>query len=98
VRGDRPELVEYPGAAAHLKDMWIAIRASLREILEGTSLQDLVDGNLSPRVRELTRDPESWVSLGRIRGAGRRSPPDEPPRRSSPRRTTSRRQRRPVPG
>lgn len=86
VRGDRPEMVDYPGAAANLKDVWIAIRASLREILEGTSLQDLVDGTLSPRVRALTGDPESWVSLGRIRGAGRAAqladdPPGPPVRR-----------------
>lgn len=92
VRGDRPELVDYPGAAANLKDVWIAIRASLREILEGTSLQDLVDGTLPPRVRELTRDPQSWVSLGRIRGAGRLPQLEVDPRRSLPRR-----QRRSVP-
>lgn len=93
VRGDRPELVDYPGAAASLKDIWIAIRASLREILEGTSLQDLVDGTLPPRVRELTRDPQSWVSLGRIRGTGRLPLLDEASPGSSPRR-----RRRSVPG
>jgi Rrf2 family protein len=82
VRGDRPELVDYPGAAANLKDVWIAIRASLREILEGTSLRDLVDGTLPPRVRELTGDPESWVSLGRIRGSGRLPQPTNGPSRS----------------
>lgn len=93
VRGDRPELVDYPGAAASLQEVWIAIRASLREILEGTSLQDLVDGTLPPRVRELTRDPESWVSLGRIRGAGRLRQLVDDPRPSPPRR-----QRRRVSG
>jgi Rrf2 family protein len=73
VRGDRPEIVEYHGPAAHLRDVWIAVRASLREILEETSVQDLVDGKLPRRVRELVRDPESWVSLGRVRGTGRTS-------------------------
>lgn len=75
VRGDRPELVQYAGPAEHLKDVWIAIRASLREILEGTSIQDLVEGDMLPRVVELTRDPEAWISLGRIRGATRRGAP-----------------------
>ena len=80
--------VDYPGAAGSLKDIWIAIRASLREILEGTSLQDLVDGTLPPRVLELTGNPESWVSLGRIRGAGRLVSDDDLPRPSpSPRRS-----------
>jgi Rrf2 family protein len=69
VRGDRPENVEYHGAAASLTDVWIAVRAALREILETTTLADLRDGDLPPRVRELAQDPEAWVSLGRIRGA-----------------------------
>lgn len=68
VRGDRPEMVEYHGSAAHLRDIWIAVRASLRGILEATSVQDLIDGTLPPRVVELIDDPESWVSLGRVRG------------------------------
>ncbi|HEX2193635.1 MAG TPA: Rrf2 family transcriptional regulator [Candidatus Limnocylindria bacterium] len=69
VRGSRPEEVEYRGAAAHLRDVWIAVRASLRELLESTSVQDLVDGRLPAQVRRLTRDPEAWVSLGRVRGS-----------------------------
>lgn len=68
VRGDRPETIEYPGPARHLRDIWIALRASLRGILEGTSLEDLVEGRLSHEVRRLTRDPEAWVSMGRVRG------------------------------
>ena len=70
VRGDRPENMEYRGAAAPLTDVWIAVRAALREILETTSLADLRDGTLPERVRALADDPEAWVSLGRIRGAG----------------------------
>jgi Rrf2 family protein len=68
VRGQRPEEVEYAGPAASLREVWIAVRASLREVLEATSLADLVAGHLPPRVAELTADPEAWVSLGRIRG------------------------------
>ena len=30
VRGEAPEDVEYPGAAEHLQDIWIAVRASVR--------------------------------------------------------------------
>jgi Rrf2 family protein len=69
VRGDRPENVEYSGSAARLTDVWVAVRAALREILERTSLADVRDGTLPERVTELTHDPEAWVSLGRIRGA-----------------------------
>jgi Rrf2 family protein len=69
VRGDRPENMEYRGAAQPLTDVWIAVRAALREILETTSLANLRDGQLPQRVRDLADDPEAWVSLGRIRGA-----------------------------
>jgi Rrf2 family protein len=67
VRGDRPEAVEYRGPAARLQDIWVALRASLREILEGTSLQDLVDGTLSPEIERLLKLPDAWVSLNRVR-------------------------------
>jgi Rrf2 family protein len=70
VRGDRPENMEYAGAAAPLTDVWIAVRAALRDILETTTLANLRDGQLPPRVAALADDPEAWVSLGRIRGTG----------------------------
>jgi Rrf2 family protein len=69
VRGDRPENQHYQGAAEHLTDVWIAVRAALRDILESTTLADLASGTLPDRVTELSRDPDAWVSLGRIRGA-----------------------------
>jgi Rrf2 family protein len=69
VRGDRPENIQYSGTAARLTDVWIAVRAALREILESTTLADLRDGTLPERVTDLAEHPEAWVSLGRIRGA-----------------------------
>ena len=52
VRGDRPENMEYRGAAEPLTDVWIAVRAALREILETTSLANLRDGRAArPRPR-----------------------------------------------
>ncbi len=71
VRGDRPESVEYPAPAQHLQEIWIAVRASLREILDGTTVDALVRGKMPKRVRMLTEDPAAWTSLGRIRGAAR---------------------------
>jgi Rrf2 family protein len=43
VRGSRPEEVAYTGAAAGLQDVWIDLRRSMRDVLEETSLADLVD-------------------------------------------------------
>ena len=42
VRGVRPEEVEYVGAAAALQPLWIELRAAMRDVLEGTTLSDLV--------------------------------------------------------
>lgn len=70
VRGERPELVAYNGPAEHLKDVWIAVRASLRDILESTTVQDLIDGTLPPRVEALTHVPDAWISRNRGRPGG----------------------------
>ncbi len=70
VRGERPEHTSYTGVAEPLTTVWIAVRAALREVLEATTLADLVRQELSARVRALADDPEAWRSLG-SRGSGR---------------------------
>lgn len=60
VRGMRPEAAVYDGAAAHLQDVWVAVRASLRGVLEQVSLQDVVSGRLPAAVAKLTEDPGAW--------------------------------------
>jgi Rrf2 family protein len=42
VRGERPDGLTYRGPAAALKDTWLELRAAMREVLEGTTLADLV--------------------------------------------------------
>lgn len=61
VRGERPEQVAYRGASEHLAAVWVALRASIRAVLETTTLADLLDGTLPDPVRELVADPESWA-------------------------------------
>ncbi|QIN79843.1 Rrf2 family transcriptional regulator [Rubrobacter marinus] len=61
VRGEWPEAVEYTGSAEKLREVWIAVRASLRTVLETVTLADLVEGSLPPVVEGLTRNPEAWV-------------------------------------
>ncbi len=61
VRGEWPEAVEYTGPAEHLQDVWIAVRASMRTVLESVTLADLVNGELPDSITELTSDPEAWV-------------------------------------
>jgi Rrf2 family protein len=62
VRGARPESVEYGGSARHLLDVWIAVRVSLRSVLERVTLADLVAGTLPSEIRELTDVPDAWTS------------------------------------
>lgn len=60
VRGARPESVEYGGAAEPLRDVWIAVRASLRRVLESVTLADVAHGELPASLDELVADPEAW--------------------------------------
>jgi DNA-binding IscR family transcriptional regulator len=61
VRGIRPDELEYSGAAERLRDVWIAVRANLRSVLEEVTLADVAHGRLPPGIEELTRDPEAWL-------------------------------------
>ena len=55
-----PESIEYRGSAQRLQEVWIAVRASLRSVLEEVTLADLVSGELPAIVGELTAAPEAW--------------------------------------
>jgi Rrf2 family protein len=61
VRGLRPEQVEYAGAAASLREVWIAVRASLRSVLETVTLADLAAGRLPDEVVAIAADPDAWL-------------------------------------
>ncbi|MDG4799697.1 Rrf2 family transcriptional regulator [Micromonospora sp. WMMD980] len=61
VRGQRPEQLGYQGAARALQDVWIALRASEREILELVTIADVAGGTLPGRVNELAADPRAWT-------------------------------------
>jgi Rrf2 family protein len=60
VRGQRPEDLGYRGAASALQEVWIALRASEREILEMVTVADVASGRLPQRVCDLAADPRAW--------------------------------------
>ncbi|GAB1816902.1 MULTISPECIES: RrF2 family transcriptional regulator [Herbidospora] len=62
VRGERPEHVGYTGAAQSLQQVWIALRASERAILEEVTLDQIATGDLPKRVTDLSDDPSAWDS------------------------------------
>jgi Rrf2 family protein len=61
VRGLRPEDARYEGSAEHLREVWVAVRASLRSVLESVTLADIVAGHLPRKVEKLTADPDAWL-------------------------------------
>lgn len=60
VRGQRPEDLDYSGASEHLREVWIAVRAAMRHVLERISLADVAAGTLPPDVDDLLREPGAW--------------------------------------
>jgi Rrf2 family protein len=65
VRGMRPETLAYEGEAEHLRDVWVAVRGALREVLEHVTLGDVLRGELPGAVTRFTSDPDAWVTRRR---------------------------------
>jgi Rrf2 family protein len=60
VRGQRPEEVEYGGSAESLQQVWVALRANLRKVLERVTVADVAAGKLPKDVIALTREDDAW--------------------------------------
>ncbi|MCX5403139.1 Rrf2 family transcriptional regulator [Streptomyces sp. NBC_00335] len=62
VRGVRPPDLTYTGPAQALLPLWIALRANVREILDGVTLADVASSDLPPDVSALSRAPDAWTN------------------------------------
>jgi Rrf2 family protein len=62
VQSTPPEAIEYRGNSESLQDVWIAVRANLRAVLEEVTLADLVSGELPSVVTDLAASPDSWAA------------------------------------
>jgi Rrf2 family protein len=60
VRGQAPEDLTYPGAAEHLREVWVATRAALRVVLEEVTLADVVSGELPQPTLDMLAQPGAW--------------------------------------
>jgi Rrf2 family protein len=60
VRGEKPEDLHYLGASESLATVWIALRSSLREVLEQVTLADVAAGKLPDAVTSRSGDPDAW--------------------------------------
>jgi Rrf2 family protein len=65
VRGISAEALEYRGSARALRDVWVALRAAVRSVLEQVTLADVASGVLPEHVAELTQEPDAWVRRSR---------------------------------
>jgi Rrf2 family protein len=62
VRGGPPEEAAYEGAASSLPQVWIAVRANLRRVMEQVTIADIASSELPKSVQELTEDEGAWVT------------------------------------
>lgn len=60
VRDLRPEDVHYAGGADHLREVWVALRSAMRDVLEHTSIADVRTGEFPDRVRQYLDEPDAW--------------------------------------
>jgi DNA-binding IscR family transcriptional regulator len=60
VRNQRPEELEYRGSAQPLQEVFIALRANIRAVLETVTLADVASGELPESVRDLARSGDAW--------------------------------------
>ena len=62
VRGLRPEASSYSEATAPVQELWVAVRASLRTVLQQVTIEDMARSRLPRHVKKLLADPEAWKS------------------------------------
>lgn len=62
VRGQRPEEISYQGSAESLQQVWIALRANLRKVLEHVTVADVASGRLPKEIVTLSKEEEAWTT------------------------------------
>ncbi|HEV2360726.1 MAG TPA: Rrf2 family transcriptional regulator [Acidimicrobiales bacterium] len=62
IRGMRPESATYEGPAVHLQEVWVAVRACLRDVVDKVTIADVTTGNLPKQVKTLLAKPDAWQS------------------------------------
>jgi Rrf2 family protein len=60
IRSARPDELSYSGVAAPLRDVWVALRANMRVVLEAVTLADVAKGQLPAEILRLTEAPDVW--------------------------------------
>ena len=61
IHENAPEELHYGGPAERLRDVWVAVRAGLRAVLENVTLAEVSRGELPWRIEAILNDPEAWL-------------------------------------
>jgi len=59
VRGESPDEIEYRGDSQSLREVWLALRVNIRQVLETVTLADVVGSRLPEPIRALAEHPEA---------------------------------------
>jgi Rrf2 family protein len=59
------EDLDYPGVAARLAEVWIAMRESMWAVLGSVTLAELAEGNLPASLLEIAAEPDAGAPLPR---------------------------------
>ena len=57
VRGEAADEIEYRGGAGPLRDVWLALRANIRQVLESVTLADVAAGELPESIGTIAGHP-----------------------------------------
>ena len=60
IGGLRPDQLAYDGAASGMREVWVAVRAALRSVLEEVTLAEVAGKELPPAVTAAIADPDAW--------------------------------------
>ena len=69
VRGEAAEELDYVGEAVPLREIWLALRANIRQVLESVTLDDVVSGHLPEPIGTLAGHPDVTQSRAPARFA-----------------------------
>lgn len=57
----RPDELAYTGHTAPLRDVWVAVRVGIRDVLDEVTVADICAGHLPEVVQRLLARPDAWL-------------------------------------
>ena len=62
VRAEPADELDYPGPSKAVRDVWLALRVNIRQVLESVTLADVVSGSLPEPLETLAHHPDAIES------------------------------------